>query len=98
MEHYSVNADGIQAINTMAHQIVMAKDELVQAVLSVKSVADENDTIGPHQASLDDALDQISQKVNEVSDSVDLISVKLKEVAELYQEYMDDNRFKNASG
>jgi len=98
MTQWAPNDEGISALNTMAQQIVTAKDELIQSVQKVKSAADGNEAIGPHKQSLDEALEEIQRSVNEAATPVEDISEILKDVAEGYQEVVDTDRIKKTSG
>ena len=93
---YAVNDEGVQALNAMAQAITDAVDELKTQTSNVRSAADEyNDTLGPHKASLDAALDDIASSLQQATEPANSVADKLKEVAEGYQEIIGNDPFRS---
>lgn len=66
---YAVNEEGIEAMNTMASAITESVEELEGYTTTVQSAADEyEDTLGPHKASLDEALSEITESVKQAAE------------------------------
>ena len=83
---YSVNEEGVQALNTMANAICSAADDIGKYTSQIQMLSDEHcDSIGPHKSSLDAALSEISDNVVQSISPVNDISALLHEVAEGYQ-------------
>ena len=61
--------------------------------------ADEyEDTLGPHKASLDEALAEITESIKQAADPANSVAEKLTEVAEAYEEVIGNDRIKGSSG
>ena len=96
---YAVNEEGIEAMNTMASAIKESVEELEGYTTTVQSAADEyEDTLGPHKASLDEALSEITESVKQAADPANSVAEKLTEVAEAYEEIIGNDRIKSSSG
>ncbi len=96
---YAVNEEGIEAMNTMASAITESVEELEGYTTTVQSAADEyEDTLGPHKASLDEALSEITESVKQAADPANSVAEKLTEVAEAYEEIIGNDRIKSSSG
>lgn len=92
---YAVNEEGIQAMKTMASAITEAIEEVQTLTTNVQSAADEhNDTLGPHKASLDSAIEDINESLKQASEPANSAAEKLTEVAEAYQEIIGNDRIK----
>ena len=69
MAKYAVNEEGVEALNTMADGITEAIVEVRSLASNVQSVADSNaDTLGPHKGSLDTALEEINESLQQASE------------------------------
>lgn len=96
---YGVNEEGIEALNTMASAITESVEQLEGYTTTVQSAADEyEDTLGPHKASLDEALTAITESVKQAADPASSVAEKLVEVAEGYQEIIENDRIKGSAG
>lgn len=96
---YAVNEEGVQAMQTMANAVTEAVEEVRTLTTNVQSSADEyNDTLGPHKASLDSALEEINSSINQASEPANSVAEKLNEVAEAYQEIIGNDRIAGSAG
>lgn len=96
---YAVNEEGIEAMNAMASAITEALEQVEEQTNTVRSSADEyENTLGPHKASLDEALDEIAESVKQASAPASSVAEKLIEVAEGYEEIIGNDRIRGASG
>ena len=94
---YAVNEEGISAMNAMASAIEEAVEEIQSQCKKIESAADEHqDSIGPHQASLESVLEEIATNLSQSSEPANLVGEKLKEVAEGYQEVIDTDNFRSS--
>lgn len=95
---YAVNETGIQAMNAMASSIRQAVEQVQRLTLTIRCTADGyQDTLGPHKASLDNALDEINESMRQVSDPVNCVSEMLMEVAEAYAEIIGNDRLRGSN-
>ncbi len=96
---YAVNEEGVQAMKKMSDEIRNAIETMNTLVSSVKQTADGNqNTLGPHKASLDDALADIKESLKKASEPAEGVAEKLDEVAEAYTEVIGNDVFKGAGG
>lgn len=99
MAKYAVNEEGTQAMRLMASAINDAIGQVESQTSSVQSAADEyQDTLGPHKASLDSALEEIADNVKQAFEPANSISDKLNEVAEAYEEIIGNDRIASSAG
>ncbi len=93
----AVNTEGVQALQTLATSITEAIEQIKSQTSAVESAADENpEGLGPHKASLDSALEEISANVQQASDPASNVSDKLNEIAEAYNEIIENDRIAGA--
>lgn len=91
---YAVNAVGIEALNTMASLIDNASSEISTTTANLVAVSDElGDTLGPHKASLDNALNEILQAVKDSTEPASETANALRGVAMAYEEIINDDGF-----
>ena len=96
---YAVNDEGVQAMNAMASAVTEAIEEVQTLTTTMQSSADEyENTLGPHKASLDDALGDISESIKQAGEPANSVAEKLVEVAEAYQDIIGNDRIKGSSG
>ncbi len=94
---YAVNDEGVEAMHNMASAITEAIEEVQTLTSGIQSAADEhNDTLGPHKASLDSALEEINESLKQASEPASSVAEKLNEVADAYQEVIGNDRIKGA--
>ncbi len=99
MSKYAVNDEGVQSLRTMASAITEAIEEIKTKTDAVQSTADEyQETLGPHKASLDRALDAIAENIQQASEPASNVAAKLNGVADGYQDVIDDDRIAAATG
>lgn len=94
---YAVNEEGVQAMHTMSNAITEAIEEVQTLTSGMQTAADEhNDTLGPHKASLDSALEDINESLKQASEPANSVAEKLNEVADAYQEIIGNDRIKGS--
>lgn len=99
MAKYAPNELGINALKSMAVAIIEAIEQIQTLTSNIQSTTDEfNDTLGPHKASLDGALENINESLIQASGPANNVADTLNEVAEVYQEIVDNDRIKAAVG
>lgn len=92
---YAVNEAGVQALNAMADAVVESVQQILALSVSAKALSDSySDTIGPHKASLDLAIEEITKNIRQAAGPVDDIAEKLADMAEAYEEIIGNDRIK----
>lgn len=95
---YKASSEGASALRKMANSLEEAKEQILHDIVTVTTQAVEHvNVLGPHVASLEEALTSISQSVDKSSKSVELVSKKLEETAAAYEEFEGDDRIKSKS-
>lgn len=93
---YSVTEQGISALKSMSQKVIAAEEDICSGVASVLVVSDSMaNTLGPHKASLDSALENISNLINGTKQNVTEISNKLNMTAQAYEEFLQTDRIKD---
>ena len=93
---YKVDEEGVKALQTMANAIEEAIEEIKGLTSNVQTASDGyNDTLGPHKASLDSALEEITESIKQASEPANNVSEKLNDVADAYEEIIGNDRFKS---
>lgn len=96
---FAVSEDGVSALKTLSGNITGAIVEVYQLTANIQAAMDEHsDAIGPHRASLNEAIKNIYQSVKTSAEPVNTLSETLKEVAEAYQEIIDNDRIGTQGG
>ncbi len=99
MAKYAVSEEGVQALRAAATAITDAIETIKAKTDTVQSDADEyQETLGPHKASLDKALDTIAENIQQASETVSNVAAKLNGVADKYQDVIDDDKIGAAGG
>jgi len=99
MSKYAVNEEGVQALKSMASDIVDAVEQLLNIANSIESVADEYvDTLGPHHASLVSAITQIKEAQKQAVQPAAELSESLNDVADAYQDIIDNDKVSSNNG
>lgn len=93
MSKYAVSDEGVQALKTMASNILNAVDQILNITNSIESVADEYvDTLGPHHASLVSAITEIREAQKQAVQPASELSESLNDVADAYQDIIDNDK------
>ena len=80
---YMVNDEGIQALQTMAEKLLDAAEQLAdRTVKTLDTVSDKDQVLGPHKASLVDALNAIHRRLKKSTADVNEIANTLDDVAD----------------
>ena len=96
---YAVSEEGINAMQSAASAISEAVEEMMSLVQGVQTASDEYaDTIGPHKASLDSALEDISSNIQSATEPANNVSEKLNDVADAYSEIVGNDPFSGLAG
>jgi len=92
---YAVNEEGIRALRDAAQKLEDSIERITLAASSLDSAAEENDdTLGPHQATILRILENIREIEEAAAEPVESISEVLNDVAEAYQDVIDIDRFR----
>ena len=91
---FAVSEEGISALNTTAYMIDEAVKSIVNTTQYVEFASDNyKDTLGPHKASLDAALEEISKAILDSTESADETSETLRGLAVSYAESIRKDGF-----
>ena len=96
---YAVNSDGIKAMRTMAAAITNAISVLEAETNKVENIAAAYpDALGPHKASLDRALQDISQSLKYATEPAAEVAENLEDVAEGYEDIIEHDGIAASTG
>lgn len=99
MSTYAVSPEGVVALKRGASNILTALESIVYETGTVSRVIEEyHDLLGPHEASLSEAIDSISQALKLASDPAENVAEKLTDVAEGYEEVIGNDRITVTTG
>ena len=91
---YAVNSEGVEAMKSTATSVSSSLEEIEGLTGRLRSSASEHsDSIGPHQASLEEALEQIDQSVRTASEPANGVAERLNEIALAYEEIISNDLF-----
>lgn len=94
---YAVNDEGVAALKGLAAKIEEGKEIIKAAAKALSSAADEHsNTLGPHQASIVNILEEIQAAEEAAAGPVESIAEKLNDIAEAYQDVIDNDRFSHS--
>ncbi len=89
---YAVNEVGVSAMHSAANSIQTSLEAIMDLTSRIRSSAnDYGGCIGPHEASLEEALGQIEESVKTALDPANSVAEKLNEVAEAYEEIIGND-------
>ncbi len=96
---YAVNEEGVSAMHSTANSVQSSLEAISALTNRIRSSAsDHSGCIGPHEASLEEALGQIEESVKNASDPANSVAEKLNEVAEAYEEIIGNDRIAGSAG
>ena len=96
---YAVSEEGVNAMQSAANAISEAVEEMMSLVQGVQGASDEYaDTIGPHKASLDSALEELSSNIQSASEPANNVVDTLNDVADAYSEIIGNDPFSGLAG
>lgn len=99
MAKYAVNEEGIQALQSVASAIVDAASQILNSTNLIEDSCEENlETLGPHKAALQSAIEQIKKAEKDATKPVKEMSATLKNIAESYQEIIDNDLLSGGEG
>lgn len=82
-----VNEEGVHTLHTIAGQITEVFEEMLALTEETRAMADEHENkLGPHEASLQAALEDVHMSIKRASNPAEDIAKRLTEIATAYQE------------
>lgn len=94
MAVYACSDEGVEALNGLVNAINEGVEQIQSETDTLSGVADEyGDTLGPHQASLKSALEEIQSAINSSTTPASEVGEKLAGVAKKYQDIIGDDPF-----
>ena len=99
MAKYACSEEGVQQLNLAANKITEGVETVKAETGTMRSVADDYyETIGPHKAQLNSALDAIAGAIELSTDPANCIADKLMAVAKKYEDIINDDPFASLDG
>lgn len=91
---YAVNEEGVSAIQSTANSVQSSLEAISALTNKIRSSASNYcGCIGPHESSLEEALEQIEESVKSASEPANSVAEKLNEVAEAYEEIISNDPY-----
>lgn len=98
MSQYAVNEEGVQALNSMANNILDAIEQVNNLANKMQSTADDKtETLGPHYTSLISSLNEIKEAQKKATEPAKEVSISLRDVASAYQDVIDNDKLNTGS-
>lgn len=93
---YTVSEAGVSALQNISTTLIGAVTNLLEKTSLLQALtADNAESLGPHKASLNQAIMEIYVVLKESADSIKVLADSAKDVAEAYQEIIDNNKISN---
>ena len=97
MSIIACSEEGVEALNGLVNAISEGVEQIQSETDALAGFADEyGDTLGPHQASLKGALEEIQSAINSSTTPASEVGEKLAGVAKKYQDIIGDDPFANS--
>ncbi|MCR5157209.1 MAG: hypothetical protein K6C96_11070 [Butyrivibrio sp.] len=94
MAKYACSDEGVEQLKAAAGKIKQGADDIRTQTTTMRSIADGyGDTLGPHKADLEAALDDIAGAVAKCIEPADNVCQKLLGVAQKYEGIIGKKRF-----
>lgn len=89
---YAVNEAGVSSLHNISATLVGASAGVFEKTSQLQILtADNEDSLGPHKASLNQAIMEIYIGLKESAESISVLAATAKDVAEAYQEIIDND-------
>ena len=96
---YAVSEEGVSALHAASNSIQSALESIEELTNRIRSSASEHSgVIGPHEASLEEALEEIEQNVKTASSPAEEVAEKLDDVADGYEEVIGNDVIAGSAG
>ena len=93
MSTFAVNQEGVDALNALSARLPELLEEIKTAAEQLNSVADDQNGLGPHAATIEEIVESIQASVRDAEDPINTLSEVIADVAEGYQEIIDTNEY-----
>ena len=89
---YAVNEAGVSALQNISTALMTSAVDLFEKTSQLQTITSDNeDSLGPHKASLNQAIIEIYIGLKESAESINVLAETAKDVAEAYQEIIDND-------
>lgn len=96
---YAVNEAGVSALRNISTTLIDASAKVLEKISQLQTLtADNEDSLGPHKASLNQAIMEIYIGLKESAESIGVLAATAKDVAEAYQEIIDNDYISTITG
>ena len=95
---YAVNEAGVSALQNISTALMTSAVDLFEKTSQLQTIASDNeDSLGPHKASLNQAIIEIYIGLKESAESINVLAETAKDVAEAYQEIIDNDHLSSTA-
>lgn len=96
---YAVNEAGISALQNISTVLMTSVADLFEKTSQLQTISSDNeDSLGPHKASLNQAIMEIYIGLKESTESISALAASAKDIAEAYQEIIDNDYLSSTAG
>lgn len=89
---YAVNEAGVSALQNISTALMNSVADLFEKTSQLQTITSDNeDSLGPHKASLNQAIMEIYIGLKESAESISTLAASAKDIAEAYQEIIDND-------
>lgn len=89
---YAVNEAGVSALQNISTALMNSVADLLEKTSQLQTITSDNeDSLGPHKASLNQAIMEIYIGLKESTESISTLAASAKDIAEAYQEIIDND-------
>lgn len=89
---YAVNEAGVSALQNISTALMNSVADLFEKTSQLQTITSDNeDSLGPHKASLNQAIMEIYIGLKESTESISTLAASAKDIAEAYQEIIDND-------
>lgn len=97
MAKYACSPEGVEQLKGAAAKIKQGADDIKTQTTTMRSIASGySDTLGPHRADLEQALDEIAGAVAQCIEPAENVCQKLNTVAQDYEGIIGKKRFQRS--
>lgn len=95
---YAVNEAGISALQNISTALMTSAADLFEKTSQLQTITSDNEeSLGPHKASLNQAIMEIYIGLKESTESISTLAASAKDVAEAYQEIIDNDHLSSTA-
>lgn len=98
MAKYAVNNEGVSALCQLSTRVSNCCESLNGLIADLKNACgDKGQVLGPHYASVEEALETIQAEVNKAKEPSISVSETLLDIADSYEEIIENDKVKQSN-